>query len=402
MEGPSDTVKFLRERFSSYYRKNDPVLPPRFGSREWAFFLWEGKGMFRHTAFINKAKLMNFMALKGPRHVYHSAAYYQRPGASTMGQKGWLGADLIFDIDADHIEGHEKMTYKQQLARVKIEIYKLVHEYLLGDMAFNEKDLSVVFSGGRGYHVHVRDPRVFLLNSHERKEIVDYIMATELEENKLYNVRVVPVEDKGPFSKVRKGIDLPRSDEGGWRGRFRNGIDKLMTDLEIMDKEDALKRIMAVEGIGKKTAVEIYRVLFEGKTGKRGVEKIRRDNTLEIFDNDKHRNALIRLVVSNIKVVAGEADAPVTKDVNRLIRLPGSLHGKSSLRVILLELDDIKDFEPLRDAVVFGDGPVKANVTEDVDFEVGGNRFKVKAGETELPEYAAIFLMARREAEILK
>ena len=34
-------------------------------------------------------------------------------------EKEWLGAELIFDLDADHIEGADKMTYMEILAEVK-------------------------------------------------------------------------------------------------------------------------------------------------------------------------------------------------------------------------------------------------------------------------------------------
>ena len=29
-----------------------------------------------------------------------------------MEEKKWLGADLIFDLDADHVQGAETMTYR--------------------------------------------------------------------------------------------------------------------------------------------------------------------------------------------------------------------------------------------------------------------------------------------------
>jgi DNA primase small subunit len=400
MEGEDPTVGFLRDRFSDYYSKNAPVMPPRYGSREWAFFLWEGKGMLRHTAFLSTREINGFLVKKGPRHVYHSSAYYQRPGAPTMGQKGWLGADLIFDIDADHIEGHERMTYAQMLERVKEEIIKLVIEFLMRDLAFDERYLDVVFSGGRGYHVHVRDPRVMDLNSHERKEIVDYIMATDLNTDKMYEDVAFGVSGKGQYAKAQRRRLLPRPDDPGWRGRFRIGIDSLLSELEAMEKEEAQGSLQQVEGIGKKMAEEIYRNLFEGEAGRRGVDKIRDTNTLEIFDSERPKNVLTQLVLGKNKIRAGETDAPVTRDVHRLIRLPGSLHGKSSLRVVPLSIDELKDFEPLKDAVAFGDDPVKVTVMGDMEIEIGGEKYKLKAGETELPEHAAIFLMARRGAKL--
>ena len=400
MEGLDPTIEFLRGKFAEYYRKHEPDWPPRFGAREWAFFLWDGKGMLRHTAFLGQAKLMDFLGRDGPRHVYFSSAYYQKPSAPTMGQKGWLGADLIFDIDADHIAGAEKLTYRQMLDKVKEEIIKLVNEYLLRDLAFEEKYLDVVFSGGRGYHVHVRDPRVFELDSHERMEIVNYIMATDLDMDNLYDERTVAVSGMGAFQKAHSRIDLPKPDEGGWRGKFRLAVDKYLNGLQGMGKEAALEKLQESEGIGEKMAAEIYKVLFEGPDGRRGVDKILRDNTLEVFNNDKARNLFTKLVVNSIKGYAGEADAPVTKDINRLIRLPGSLHGKSSLRVIPLPIDKLADFDPLVDAVVFGDEPVKVDIKKDLKFEIKGQSYDLKAGETALPEHAAVFLMARGQAAI--
>ena len=82
-----------------------------------------------------------------------------------MDEKGWLGADLVFDLDADHLEGAHDMTFEEMLAEVKVEFKKLLDSYLLGDFGFDEKDILIVFSGGRGYHAHVRDKR-------DRKSVV--------------------------------------------------------------------------------------------------------------------------------------------------------------------------------------------------------------------------------------
>jgi len=60
-------------------------------------------GMRRHKAFVSVAEMQEYVQAMVPAHVYHSAAYYQHPGAPTMKEKNWEGADLIFDIDADHL-----------------------------------------------------------------------------------------------------------------------------------------------------------------------------------------------------------------------------------------------------------------------------------------------------------
>ena len=46
--------------------------------------------------------------------------------------------------------------------------------------------------------------------------------------------------------------------------------------------------------------------------------------------------AINGVTTSGSNKAKGETDEPVTADVKRLIRLPGSLHGKSGLKVVTL------------------------------------------------------------------
>ena len=52
-----------------------------------------------------------------------------------MSDKGWLGADLIFDLDADHIV---RGPYDVMLARVKEELFKLI-DMLTSELGFFER-----------------------------------------------------------------------------------------------------------------------------------------------------------------------------------------------------------------------------------------------------------------------
>ena len=54
------------------------------------------------SAKITGLKVSDFLGKNVPSDVYRSTAYYEYPEAE-MRQKEWLGADLVFDIDADHI-----------------------------------------------------------------------------------------------------------------------------------------------------------------------------------------------------------------------------------------------------------------------------------------------------------
>ena len=92
----------------------------------------------------------------------------------------------------------------------------------------------------------------------------------------------------------------------------------------------------------------------------------------------------------------GEADL-----IKRLIRLPGSLHGKTGLKVVTLTRDQMNDFDPLRDAVpgTFPDRPVKVLLKEGTSIRIRGCQVQ-GSGVTEVPAYAALFLVLRRWATL--
>ncbi len=97
--------------------------------------------------------------------------------------------------------------------------------------------------------------------------------------------------------------------------------------------------------------------------------------------------------------VAGKTDEPVTADIKRLIRLPGSIHGGSSFRVVPLTRQQLENFNPLEDAIIFGDSPVRVLVTRPMEAEVKGKVYRVSEGVGRLPENVAMFLMCRGSAE---
>ena len=147
---------FIKQRFSRYYDDAQIPEPLNLVQREFGVITERG-GMWRHLGFRDLKELRSFLKKQVPLHAYHSSTYYNKPNARTMDEKGWLGADLVFDLDADHLDDVENMSLEEMLAAVKIEFHKLLDSYLLGDFGFDEKDVQIVFSGGRGYHAHVRN-----------------------------------------------------------------------------------------------------------------------------------------------------------------------------------------------------------------------------------------------------
>ncbi len=377
-------MKFLKKKFYEYYLKPDIIFPSRIDRREFAFLSFSDTMMRRHISFSSKDKLLYYLRINAPAHAYYSSAYYRKPSAPTMQEKEWMGADLIFDLDADHIPGAFEAGYEFALKLVKEEMKKLL-DFLIEDFGFNKKSMHVFFSGGRGYHCHVFDRGVIELGSGERREIVDYITARGLDMNSVIVEREI-YSDGYSIKRVEIMPSLP-----SWRGRIARGIISFLKEIKSMEREEAIKKMTELEGIGRKIAESIYDSLDE--------ERMKRIEE-GMVDQLSSYKRLIKPLAKKLAVsMHSSTDEPVTADIKRLIRLPGSLHGKTGLKVSRVEIDSIDEFEPLRDAIVFGDDMVEVNVKKHFTIKMNEERYEVDKGKARLPEYVAVFAVARGFAE---
>jgi len=389
----NESLEFLRNQFKSYYETSEIELPDRFGRREFAFVFFGGKGMFRHVAFDKKKAVKTFLQERAPQHVYYSSAYYKTPDATKMQDKGWMGAELIFDLDSDHLPNAEKMGYVKSLNKVKEEFFKLVEDFLLCDFGFDEKNLDLYFSGGRGYHCHVRDPKIFNLGSNERREIVDYITGRDIKDSLIFHDEVTSIKRYGARSfPGGKTLKMPTPNEPGWKGRISRGIVDIVD--EIKQSEDPIQKLKEY-GVKEKDAEKLLNDLSEKRVQRIKEGRLDQSKTIRKF----FLNSALRKTA--VVMSAGETDEPVTCDVKRLIRLPSSLHGKTGLKVVKITLDGLKNFDPLIDAVVFSDETIKIKLNQQVDMKMNSKQFHLKEGEQEVPKYLAVFLIGRRTANVL-
>lgn len=383
------TRAYLRGRFRDYYRRSAPALPPDPAAREWGYIPWTSgpdTTMVRHRSQLDLGDLETFLARERPRHVYYSAGYYDDPSARTMADKGWRGSDLVFDIDADHLPSVDlgETTYAEMLAAGKDSLERLV-AILTDDFGF--EDLSLAFSGGRGYHVHVRDRAVHGMGREQRREIVEYVRGNGVDLESLLETEAVGgMGRKTPTSRRTLPTD------GGWGRRVVARIDAFVDDLLSMDEADALEYLQTFDRVGEKSATAVLNVV-EGNT-----EQVRSGNV------DVHPAFLPvarRLVQETVEGEAAYIDEPVTTDTHRLIRLPGTLHGGSGLVVTPLEPEEVSSFDPLTDAIpeTFRGHDIAVEVDEETRLAFDGETRVVSPGRKVLPEYAGIFLMARGAAE---
>lgn len=398
------TSRWLVQRFGSYYSTTKLHLPPRYTRREWGFMYFDKSYMNRHISFERRSQIQDYFRKEVPRHAYYSTAYYTDPGAHTMIEKGWQGATLIFDLDADHLEGAYQMEYGEMLAAVKKEFLKLINIWLVGKLGVDPDDIGIVFSGGRGYHAHIDDPRVLELNTFERREIIDLITGKADISQFLFEEPIHSGKRMDGRGYTRKTYRLPDPNIGNWKGDLSRVTIQWFTSLDIMVKNDmeheAIEVLSMATGKNPDESKDFLDFLLKVQAGQRRIDRLIHDRRLDFSDELPRK--FWKTIANNIFVnMVGEADEPVTADTKRLIRLPTSLHGKSGLRVMELTRDQLDDFDPLVDAIAFSDDFVEVEGVTDTSFDLGGESHALAEGRrTSIPEHAAVFACLRGMAQI--
>lgn len=421
---------FLRNLFQAYYQESQKEIPKvsMLDKREFGFLLWNKNFMQRHLGFSKIDDLRKFLIKESPKHAYSSGSLYNHPDNDEMDNKGYQGCDFVIDIDVDHFytkckNDHdlwyckecgnngkgmiekcpscEKTKIKRVtwicencLAIAKNEILKLLDNFLVPDFALNIEQIKIAFSGHRGYHLKIEDPRIRTLSSDQRREIVDYLTG----ENISFEILGLREKSLGIFGLLK--------DNQGWSN-------KIMTKLEEILQGNSL---------------EIEHFLRDPHCADINPARINsllnnRKDFLETISNERLNIWSIegfgittwkKLLRAVVKKIGAEIDVPVSIDIHRLIRYPGTLHGKTGFKVQELDYIQLADFNPLDesnesiDPIVFQS---KKDVTQKLEItaiKVPVTKIKgVKYGEyewgekIEVPHHVAVFLLCKGVAKIV-
>ncbi|MDE1871285.1 MAG: DNA primase catalytic subunit PriS [Candidatus Micrarchaeota archaeon] len=375
----SRLVKGLLKRF---YEARANIAPRNVARREFGFGDFERKISYRHYSFKDEASLRSYLVKEAPAFVSYSFAEYERPDGRPMESKKWLGGDLIFDIDASDLNLKCKKEHSSSwvcgkcLDGAKEETTKLIEDFLIPDFGFSEKEISVNFSGNRGYHIHVYNEMTFKLDSNARKGIGDYITGNGIQLNSFFP------------TLGRRGVRLdgPKPTDYGWGGKLANGVIKALGEgtSGLMDL-----------GIDKRTAEMLTRKSAEIRLGitTGNWDKINIPKKAEFWGN----------VLKRIAIRQSDAiDKNVSTDIYHLIRLPETIHGDTGLVARgVKSLKDLDRFEPMNDAIAFDDEPVSVSVDNAPKFVMRHKEFGPYSNSTvTLPRYAAAYLMLKRLAHL--
>jgi DNA primase small subunit len=379
---------------------------PKCGSSDVQATTWR-----RHVGYLNKDELVRDLASVAPHSVYHSAAFYRVPVARNMNEKEWFGAELVFDIDADHLDlpcakDHDawrcnngschktgtgippetcpdcggtsfstrKWVCEKCLDEAKKHTVKLYDDFITNDFGFDPEFVQLNYSGHRGYHVRVRDPKVYSLDSNGRIQIVHYIMGLGLNTEKV-------IVSQGGVNRI--------SDRAfpGWAGKLADAIIEFVRNI---DSYDGTERWVELLRKGKVPALD--GLLRNPPLLAKEVKGIGLKSWQEIGEKAA-------------EFYGGEIDRPVTHDIHRVIRLIGSLNGKTGFLVSKLTRDDLDSFDPFHDAIAFNNGQMKVKFLARSPgvprFRIGDETYGPYHGESvELPTAAATFVLCKGVAII--
>jgi len=302
--------KFLKSTIREYYSKRKLEEPPYLHKREIALQSLEDGVYIRHLSFPSMTKLYEFiLSKKTPLHLYYSSAYYENPANDRMELKGWLGSDLLFDIDSDKYSGCNDVIsicitdnyvvegdigqcpsgdkpVKYPVVKAKCIEYAYSDAvklyYILRD-ELGLRDIKIYFSGNRGFHVKVSDDTILDLSSDERREITSYVLLESISSERLFP----------PLGSKKKYALVAINGEIGIRAR----IAKLAKEAKL----------------GYGTIAEYVKIPYEE----------------------------LRVLIEEARV---RIDPVVTMDPSRLSRFSFSLNCKSGLLVKPVNIDDLYEF----------------------------------------------------------
>jgi DNA primase small subunit len=372
----------VNKLISDFYRTASDLAPDRMAEREFGVGNFEVKISQRHMSFRNELELKEYLCSNAVPYVSASSAYYRFPSGRPMEKKGWLGSELVFDLDVTDMELPCQLRHGKSwvcsscLEEVRKETIKLVYDFLVPDFGFSEKEIAVNFSGNRGYHVHVKNGDVLMLDAAARKEITGYISGIGIDFERLFP------------TAGRRGEKLvgPSTKDKGWKGKIaKNFLSNLNAGV------DSLMRM----GVDKPIATKLYR--------SKSLVQMGIDNGNWDMVYIKNKGEFWKRIVEGQAVSQSDRiDRNVTNDPGHLIRLPNSIHGGTGLIARRLGAPrELYRFNPMKEAIAFRKGFVKIKAGTKYPLEMAEQRFGPYAGEIKVPTYVGVYLYLRGLASII-
>ncbi len=351
-------MNFL-QHFANFYKRNllevDSISQREFGIGT------SKKINYRHKAFSNQRELQNFLVNETPSYISHSVGRFDFPWARPMEKKGLLSADLVFDLDSMPEEGHNYIFCNNCIESAKNDTIRLIEEFLVPIFGLSQSDFIIVFSGSKGFHIHVRCAAVQDLSANSRRLLVDYITGRDVKLATLLHKKLVYASE----SKIPK-IYGPGIKSAGWGKYFYEEVVNALTSDSINIRKIKENKQRALQNL--------------------------ENGDWDFFHSSK--TTLEKFLQKTISKHGVQVDSPVTFDVHRLIRVPGTIHGDTGFVAKPLTMNGLTDFKASRDAVAFR-GKVAVNLMQGVSLHFGGEDVTLKQGEQEVSLALGVLLSCK-------
>lgn len=424
----SRNYETLRRTFREYYFRHGKNIeyPKAINQREFGLRYFGSNGepakMIRHLTFKNEGEILATAIREIPSDFYCSNAYYRFP-SYPMQEKEWLGADLIFDIDAKdmHLPCQASHSYsicdgclhafrntkgvdrcelcgsqnlvlesipcKRCFEGTKSEVQKL-HDMLIDEFGIHEESIHIYFSGNEGFHLYVTDSSFLSLDAQARSDMSGYILGKGL----------MP-ETIGVYRRIRRIDGNKRSSttinnrEGIFDGTVY-GPSFHSTSPNSFDKENDQRDFLIK--LSRSNLKYGWRKRLLQKLGVKNFSETRLSNIVQ--QNGGYSGFKTELDKIG-KELGINIDPQVTMDIHRIFRMPGTLNSKSGLAK--MKCSDLKSFDPLNEACLVGGELIKIRANATVKFTLKEQEFHVEKKITFLPAYAAIYLVCKRLATVV-
>ena len=377
-----EDLHLLKIAFREFYFNHGNKIeePSKIQNREFGLMGFDGV-MRRHIKYSSLGRLVASLILETPSDVFASNAKYDFP-VLPISEKGWRGADLIFDIDLkdlnlkcrqshsymtcyscgqSYISGSEECCSKcgsnsfaesvlpcdRCINGLKNEVLKL-HRFLTADIGISSEKITTYFSGNNGFHVHVLDESFHDLDSRARADLAAYIMGVGIMAD------VIGVT-KDTRNDIRIRFPIGGLDHG-WRKRISERLGISITSQKRLTN--------LIKELG-------------------GLEQFR----MRVAEISKEMGVRI--------------DSQVTSDVHRVFRLPGTLNSKSGLTKVLCT--DLNSFDPLDESCQLSNREVTVKMMlPKLKLQLKGERFNLAGEAVRVPTFLGVYLISKGFAHALQ
>ncbi|MDD4049932.1 MAG: DNA primase small subunit domain-containing protein [Candidatus ainarchaeum sp.] len=361
-------IKYFTEKFKEYYQNNYISCILDVSKREFGIGTIQSKISQRHLSFVSLEDFNNYLRITPPFYVSYSTSYFKYPDRRPMDNKIWEGSDIVYEFDSDDYDlpchdrhntwqctseecnewGYGNLvecpkcfsktkitewTCDECLGKAKEDTLRLV-DFLEKEFKLNPASFIISFSGAKGYHVRITDRTIISLSKPARLQMMNYILANDLELEKL------------GFIKQKKLWKIPPVKEAaGWSKKIIMGI------IDVFSYDE--KKLINLFGLSPKKA----KLLKDTKEDI--LNKMYHNNILvaDFSSSDKFFEDVINHVINKTRL---KIDPQSSSDIFKIMRVPDTIHGGTGfLSTYIKTKEDLINFDPFKDPVVLGNMDLK-------------------------------------------